>query len=138
MRRGFPLIAIVALAGCGGATTPVPSAASARGALQASLDAWKAGKTPPAFAQETSKPAVQAVDHEWASGQGLESYTIGQETAADGNQTFAVSLTLKGSKSPKDVRYMVFGTDPVHVYRDDDYSRMANMENNPAPPKKRR
>jgi hypothetical protein len=133
MRRLLTVILLAALAGCGGGNAPLPSASEARTALQAALDAWKDGK--PASSLAESKPPVEAVDHDWVAGKALESFVIGEETSGDGNKTFATSITLKGSTAPQDVRYMIFGRQPIHVYRDEDFSRMSNMENNPAPPK---
>jgi hypothetical protein len=135
MRRRLTLVllALAATSGCGGGAASLPSGSEARNALQTALDAWKDGK--PASALVEGKPPVQAVDHDWVAGKGLDAYVIGDEQSGDGNKTFTVSITLKGSSAPSDVRYMIFGRDPIRVYRDDDFTRMTNMEDNPAQPK---
>ena len=132
-RRLTLVLLALAASGCGGGSAPLPSSTEARTALQTALDAWNTGT--PASALVEGKPSLQAVDHEWASGKGLDSYVIGDEQSGDGNKTFTVSITLKGSSSPIDVRYMIFGRNPIRVYRDDDFTRMANMEDNPTQPK---
>ena len=124
------LFFLIALAGCGGGDAPLPSEVEAKTALSSALDLWKAGK--PASELSAQKPSIQAVDQDWASGKVLENYSIGEEVPSSGNKTFAVTLTFKGATGPNSVQYMVFGKDPVHVYRDVDFARMSNMENNPA------
>ncbi len=67
-------------------------------------------------------------------GEQLESFQIGEEEAGDdGTKQFAVKLTMKKSKTSEDVRYIVHGRDPVWVFREEDYKRTLNMENNPEP-----
>jgi hypothetical protein len=132
--RSCAVFLLVVLGGCGGGDAPLPSEIEAKTALTSALDLWKAGK--PASELAASKPSIQAVDQDWTSGKILENYTVGAEIPGTGNKTFAVSLTLKGSSSPLAVQYMVFGKDPVRVYRDVDFERMSNMENNPTPAKK--
>jgi hypothetical protein len=125
-----------ALAGCGSGAAPLPSTALARQALQASLDAWKAGK--PASALVTEKPSIETVDFEWKAGKALAEYTIDSETPGKGTQTFGATLTLKGTPTPKKVEYMVLGLDPVRIYRDEDFKRAMNMDNAPSTPTKGR
>lgn len=131
MRRRLTvvLLALAAASGCGGGSATLPSSTESKTALQNALEAWKTGT--PASALAESKPSIQAVDHEWAAGKRLDAYAIGAEEPGDGHKTFAVSISLKGSSSPTDVRYMIFGHNPIRVYRDDDFTRMANMEDNP-------
>ena len=134
--RSCALFFLIALAGCGGGDAPLPSEIEAKTALTTALDLWKAGK--PAAELTALKPSIQAVDQDWVSGKILENYTIGEEIPGTGNKTIAVSLTIKGSSSPLSVHYMIFGKDPVRVYRDVDFERMSNMDNNPTPAKKPR
>lgn len=134
--RFCALLGLVAVFGCGPGDAPILSAADAKTALASTLDTWKAGK--PASELATAKPPIQAVDSDWTAGKVLESYTIGAESEGAGNKTFSVTLNFKGASSASDVKYMVFGTDQVRVYRDIDFERMANMENNPPAPKAKR
>ena len=127
----LPLIAPAALAGCGDGSAPLPSTAASRQALQASLDAWKAGK--PASTLSAEKPTIEVVDFEWKAGRVLADYVIGDETPGQGTQTFSATLTLKGEPAAKSVQYMVLGLDPIRIYRDEDFNRALNMDNAPAP-----
>ena len=137
MLRGriFAALALVALAGCGVPNAPLLSGQEARVALEKSLEAWKSGQPPASLAG--LKPPIDAVDHEWTARKELSEFTIGTSTEGQGNKSFAVTLTLKGAPA-KDVKYMVFGLDTIHIYRDDDFARMSNMEDGPATPKGRR
>lgn len=135
--RACAVVLLVATAGCGSSNAPLPSEAEAKAALTTALDTWKNGKSASELVSAT--PPVQAVDQDWVAGKILESYTIGEESpGAAGNKTFSVTLTIKGSSGPNSVKYMVFGKEPVRVYRDVDFERMSNMENNPAPAKPKR
>src|ERR1700722_5512879 len=102
-RRALFLILMAGLAGCGVGSAPLPSTVEARKALQASLDAWKAGKSASSLAGE--KPSIEIVDFEWKAGKELADYIVGQEAPGQGVQTFAASLTIKGEPGPKDVKY---------------------------------
>ncbi len=126
---------LLALAGCGSGSAPLPSSAAARQALQAALDAWKAGK--PASSLAGLEPKIEVVDFEWRAGEALTGYSLGADAPGQGTQTLSASLTLKG-QPPKEVKYMVFGINPIRIYRDEDFTRAMNMENNPAPKKRRR
>jgi hypothetical protein len=128
--RTLFVTALVALAGCGRGSAPLPTSAAARQALQVALDAWKAGKPASSLAQR--EPKIDAVDFEWRAGEALMGYSVGADARGQGTQTISASLTLKG-QPPKEVKYMVFGIDPVRIYRDEDFTRAMNMENNPSP-----
>jgi hypothetical protein len=132
--RTWFVIALVSLAGCGGDSAPLPSIASARQALRVALDGWQAGK--PASSLAEHEPKIEVVDFEWRAGETLASYSLGADAPGQGTQIFTVSLTLKGQPS-KEVKYMVLGINPLRIYRDEDFTRAMNMENNPSPSKKR-
>ncbi|MDB5353398.1 MAG: hypothetical protein JWN86_4645 [Planctomycetota bacterium] len=125
------LFALVILAGCGGGggIAPVPSSDEARKSLQITLDAWKAGK--PASSLEEGAPKIEAVDFDWKAGKTMTDYVIGDESPGEGTKTFGVTLTLAPGGT-KDVKFMVLGKEPVRVYRDEDFQRMLNMEDDPA------
>lgn len=111
----------------------------ARKALDDSLAAWQSGGKPDQLASGT--PAVHPVDFQWQAGRALESYQIVADEPDPGDATkpFTVSLKLKPVKGAKaaatetKTRYVVLGRDPVWVYREDDYARLLNMDNNPQP-----
>ena len=123
------LIVPPALGGCGPGSAPLPSTEAAREALRASLDAWKAGR--PASTLAARQPGVDFVDFEWKAGQKLADYALGEESPGQGTQTFAATLTLPGTSTPKKVEYMVLGLDPIRIYRDEDFRRALNMDNAP-------
>ena len=130
------LITTVAFAGCGDGSAPLPSTVASRQALQASLDAWKAGKAASSLSAE--KPSIEVVDFEWKAGKVLTEYALGEDSPGQGTQTFSATLTLKGELATKSVRYMVLGLDPIRIYRDEDFNRAMNMDNAPAPTSKAR
>lgn len=126
-------IAMAALAGCGSGAAPLPTVKDARQALTDGLTAWKAARPSSSLAEVT--PKIDFVDFEWKAGKVLSDFTIGSDAADQGTQIFSVSLTVAGEPKAKDVKYMVLGLDPVHIYRDEDYTRAMNMEDGPAPSK---
>ncbi len=77
-------------------------------------------------------PPIQVGDSAWQAGQQVESFEIGEEEDdGDGTKQFAVKLKMKKPPGDQSVRYFVHGRDPVWVYREEDYKRMINMDNNP-------
>lgn len=134
LAAALPLVAL--LAGCGGGERYVsndftPPADTARQSLEAALNAWKAGRAPGPV--EGTTPPVQVFDSQWKAGQKLDGYEVLAEDQADGTKQYSVRLSLKAPAAAREVRYHVIGRDPVMVYRDEDYRRMVNMEDNPRP-----
>lgn len=119
---------LVLLAGCSrqGTRTQdfIPPSDKAKKALAAALDHWQAGN-PPGTVPGTS-PKVEAVDSKWRSGQKLKSYEILDEESGSEPRFFKVRLT-PASGAPQEVRYAVFGIDPLHVYREQDYNSLSGM-----------
>ncbi len=77
---------------------------------------------------------IQVADSAWQAGQQVESFEIGdEEDDGDGTKQFVVTLKMKKPPGEQSVRYFVHGRDPVWVYREEDYKRMINMDNNPVP-----
>jgi hypothetical protein len=141
LARAGLLLTLAALSGCGGASNAhQPSASTARAALDSALSAWKNGEAADTLAAKS--PSVQAVDTHWRAGAKLESYEVVKEAPGDGDQRFTVLLAENDSKTKatgsakKEVTYIVIGRDPVWVYRDEDYTRFINMDDNPAPTRK--
>jgi hypothetical protein len=115
------------------AVLPLAVAQSGCGASHArySPTAWKDGKP---YGPIAATPSVQIADSSWQAGEQLESFQIGEEVDGDeGTKEFTVSLKTKKPVGEQSVRYFVHGRDPVWVYREEDYKRMANMDNNPVP-----
>jgi hypothetical protein len=110
-----------------------PTSSEAASSLEKALSAWRDGK---AYGALQTTPPVHVVDSLWQSGQQLESFQIGgEEDPGDGTKQFAVKMKLKKSAGDQEARYVVHGRDPVWVFRDEDYKRTLNMDNNPEPPK---
>jgi hypothetical protein len=126
------LLLLGATAGCGASNAQfTPSSNEARSSVEAALTAWKDGKP---VGEIEATPPVRVVDSAWQGGQQIDSFEIGEEKEVDGTKQFAVKLLMKKTQKSEDVRYVVHGRDPVWVYREEDYLRTLNMENNPAPP----
>jgi hypothetical protein len=126
----LPLVSL--LAGCGASHARfTPTSGEARTSLEAALTAWRDGKP---FGPVEATPPVQVADSAWQAGQQVESFEIGEEKdEGDGTKQFAVSIKMKKPPGDQSVRYFVHGRDPVWVYREEDYKRMINMDNNPEP-----
>src|SRR5262245_50043776 len=94
----FPSLVLFGLsmaAGCGANTQDdyMPEAESAKAALKAALDAWKAGQ--PLDKITSSTPVVQPVDYQWKRGDKLESYEILEQVADAKPIQFKVKLTVQ-------------------------------------------
>ncbi len=137
LAMGFVLAGVMMTAiSCGGPSV-VPRAEIARSSLETALTAWRDGKKPGDLAQQT--PPIQVVDNEWTTGRKLSSFEIGAETPSEADKRFTVKLNYANSKAEESVTYVIIGTDPVAVYREADFLRTLNMDNNPkAPAQKRR
>lgn len=122
------LLACWALAGCSGQNKArITSAPTARQALEAALDAWKAGKA--AGKIDSVTPPVQVVDSVWARGTKLDNYEILSEgTEPDGVRSFSVRVKTKLDKEGLEIRYIVQGQNPVYVYRYEDYKRSQDWQ----------
>lgn len=127
-----------ALPGCGGDSRAyAPGAYEARRALDASLAAWQKGAKPGDL--ESSTPPVHAVDSQWQAGQALAGYQILADEPAVGDASRRFSVTLKLAKAGEtSTHYVVVGRDPIWVYRESDYARFMNMDNNPRPDTRKR
>ncbi len=130
--RRLPLalwaVVLLATAGCGPGTAPLPTATQAREAVQVTLDGWKNGRDRDSL--KTATPPVSPVDFDWKAGKKLVDFSIGPEETVQGTKAFAVKLTLAPNEV-KETRYMVLGQNPSQVYREEDFQRMLNMENGP-------
>jgi len=121
------------LPGCGsGHARYTPTTTEARSSLEAALTAWREGK--PITSIDVTPP-VHVIDSAWQGGQQIESFTIGDEQdVGDGTKQFAVKLVTKPKGSALEVKFVVHGRDPVYVFREEDYLRTLNMDNNPQSP----
>ena len=124
----LPLVSL--LTGCGASHARFkPTSGEARASLEAALTAWRDGKP---YGSVEATPPVQIGDSAWQAGQQVESFEIGEEQDdGDGIKQFVVAIKMKKPPGDQSVRYYVHGRDPVWVYREEDYKRMLNMDNNP-------
>ncbi len=133
-RAEFGAAFVILLVGssCGGPSMN-PQADKARSALEASLTAWRDGKKPGQI--EGTDPPVQAVDNEWTNGRKLAAFEILSEEATESDKRFVVKLTYATPTAETQSTYIVVGSSPIAVFREEDYVRTMNMDNNPTPAK---
>jgi hypothetical protein len=120
----LPPIAI----GCGGRSDAkrfFPAPEAARAALTAALDAWKEGR--PTGRLPDVSPSVHVVD-ETRSSPRLGRYEILGTIPGDGPPTFNVLLETGSPSVRQTARYVVVGVDPLWVFRQEDFDKMAHWE----------
>ncbi len=118
------------LPGCGtGHARFTPGEDEARDALEHALSAWRDGQ---------AAPPAHVVESAWRNGQQIEKFEILREQDGDdGTKVFSVRLSTKKPKGDREIVYVVHGRDPIWVYREEDYNRMLQMDNNPTKVKAR-
>jgi hypothetical protein len=104
----------------------VPNDGAARPALKAALEAWRQEK-PTGRLAETSPP-VQVVDTHRKPGQRLVEYQILGQSAQENARYYTVRLTLDAPPESQLARYLVFGIDPLWVFRFEDYEMISHWE----------
>ena len=113
-----------------------PTAEAARKALTSALEMWRGGGKPDDLA--SVDPPIHVVDSEWTNGQRLTDFEIIREEPAEQDKRFTVKLVRTSPGKTEEVVYIVLGSGSISVFRDADYKRTMNMDNNPVPKKKRR
>jgi hypothetical protein len=127
------LAALLAFGCSGGGYDTNPSADVARSSLERALSSWKGGGAASSVIE--GPPPVQVVDSTWASGRKLASFEVLNAEGGQSDQRFTVRLTYSEPAGDQEVNYIVVGKGPVGVYREEDYQRVLNMDNNPTPAK---
>jgi len=129
MRAAVFLLAAASF-GCGGrASDParfVPSSPAAKQALTAALEAWRRGRPTGLIAD--ASPPLQFVDESRPKDQRLLNFEILGEIPGDGPRTFNVVLETENPTQRETVRYVIVGIDPLWVFRQFDYDKMAHWE----------
>ena len=137
-RLGFiaalPLLCL--LSGCGASLARyTPTTDEARTSLETALTAWRDGKP---YGPVRRRRPSRLPTRPGRLASVVESFEIGEEKdEGDGTKQFTVALKMKKPPGDQSVRYFVHGRDPVWVYREEDYKRMINMDNNPEPASER-
>jgi hypothetical protein len=130
LRTGAAAAVLALLVGAGcrppGTERFVPPAAAARQALEVALRAWQDGRTDPKI--DTVSPPVMVADTVRRPGQRLTGYDVLGELPGDGPRQFVVRLRLDNPPEEQKVRFVVFGIQPVWVYRLEDYEMLAHWE----------
>ena len=116
-------IAICFAIGCGGSPEKkyIPSADQAQTALETALEFWKSGKSYSPV--DGFDVPIDFLDVRWQNGKKLESYEILGEEKSEGPKVFTVKMKLDSDPEPKDVKYYIFGKDPLHVFGEKDYAK---------------
>jgi hypothetical protein len=104
----------------------IPESEVARQAVAATLTAWKNGQTTQQVA--TSTPSARLIDNQHKPEQRLKHFEIIGEVAADYGRGFAVRLTLENPEERQIARYLVYGIDPLWVFRQEDLDFLTHWE----------
>lgn len=104
----------------------VPSPDAARDAVEAALKAWQGGSPPGKV--ERPGVGVYLVDNCRPPGQRLRGYKVLGEAPGEGPRCFAAKLLLEDQEEEQLVRFVVFGIDPLWVYRYEDYEMLIHWE----------
>ena len=128
-------VATVSLA-CNGDAGGNPTAEDARKSLVTALETWRGGGKPAELA--SVDPPIHVIDSEWTNGQKLTGFEIVREESAELDKRFTVKLVRTPPGKTEEVVYIVLGSGTHSVFREADYERTMNMDNNPVPKKKRR
>jgi hypothetical protein len=121
------MILLLLVTGCDEPTAKfVPSVVDSRAALSAAMTAWKSG-SPPGPVPDIS-PAVHLTDSHRKQGQILEDFEILGEVPGNAPRCFAVRLKLANPSADERARFVVFGIDPLWVFRHEDYDLLMHWE----------
>jgi hypothetical protein len=125
-------ILAVVLNGCD-APTPAertdvfrPEADLAEAALKASLQAWREGRVGGPASALSRK--VEVSDSYRSAGRPLKAYQVLGAVGSDEIRSFAVRLSFENPPEDEVVRYVVIGNDPLWVFRQEDFERIAHWE----------
>ena len=132
MKRPRILGALVGLLAIGcartpdGSRTPLPKPADARAAMEAALGCWKAGK--PTGRRESTTPPVQIMDSFRKPGQAVDGWEILGQTTGERAVAMTVRVQFTSPKATETIRFLLLGTDPVLVFRQEDYDLISHFD----------
>jgi hypothetical protein len=104
-----------------------PSEEAARSALEAALRSWQKGE-PLGKLVGPNGTAVVLNDTCRQPGQTLEQFRILGEAPGDGPRCFAVRVSLRNPDEEQRLRFVVYGVDPLWVFRYEDYEMYMHWE----------
>ncbi len=129
-RQALCLAMAVVFIGCAREPDPfqryVPASDLARSAIDAALSDWQAGKAPGLIDRLAVK--VHVSDSQRKARRRLEEFEILGEVPATTVRCFAVRLRFSNPEGEEKARYVVFGIDPLWVYRQEDYDMLSHWE----------
>jgi hypothetical protein len=100
----------------------------ARQSLEASLSAWRDAPASAPLPSTFSTQSVQFVDRQRRPGQRLVSYQILAQSDYENARQFTVRLNLEGEETPQLVKYNILGSQPVWIFRLEDYEKFSHWE----------
>jgi hypothetical protein len=129
-RALWAVLLLAPLCGCGfsgGSAATMPTVENGRKAIEVALSAWKAGKKPEPI-QDSDPKIGGIIDRDWQTGEQLTSFEVLREESSSPEKKFVVKLALAKASAPKEVNYVVIGTGPCFVFREEDYAQSINMD----------
>ena len=103
----------------------LPTWTEARQALDWALATWRDSANPP---RQINSSSVQFIDQQRQPGERLSTYEILARTEVENARQFTVRLTLADDPTPRLVRYIVIGREPIWVFRLEDYDLISHWE----------
>ena len=123
------LLLIPGFTGCSGQRSEsefIPSERTSHDAIVTALEAWKAGQATGPVPGTT--PVIHVTDSSRGSGQTLKAFEILGEVPGNAPQCFLVRLVLENPSEERRERFVVFGIDPLWVFRHEDYDMLLHWE----------
>jgi hypothetical protein len=117
----------VAASGCSNSSSNferyVPDPGVAHAAVAVTLESWLKGESPDVIVG--NRADVHVVDRQRRR-QRLRHYEIVGEVPAENARGFAVRLVVGDGEEEQGVVYLVVGTDPIWVFRQEDYEMISH------------
>ncbi|HEV3121407.1 MAG TPA: hypothetical protein VGY53_05870, partial [Isosphaeraceae bacterium] len=132
IRLAFVAVVAAGLAGCQARSGEaeqarhIPTLENAKAAVTATLSAWKEGRRGASISAKG--PKVEVVDSYRKPDRPLMSFIILGPIEVERARCFAVRLSFANPEEEQVVRYVVFGEDPIWVFRQEDAERLSHWE----------